>query len=334
MGIFSRKRGPVSTAGLLLDQTWDDPSLDTAYAAVRGGDLSLGLELLKTSPLSTDLRSIRVTGLANAAIGRSEQLELELQASPRDPDLLAWLAQTLVFEAWQVRTAMLAMHVSAQRQATFRDILRTAHEVAEAAIEAAPDDATPWCALQRIALGLRKSPAELESIFGQVLARQPDSYLGHAWQVQTLAPKWSGRPVEDLLQFGLDTAAKSQSGRALGPGILSLALAEGMVDIMGDETREQSERSWRFGQLVYDRKERLVDAEGRWWRRGHQPEAADLEAHQAVVYVLRILGRPILAMEHAKQANGRVSSIPWRMSGDADDPLTAFATAVANEMRT
>jgi hypothetical protein len=334
VGIFSRKRGPVSTDGLLLDQTWDDPALDHAYAAVRHGDLSAGLDLLKVSPISTDLRAIRLTGLANAAIGRSEQLELQLQALPRDPDLLVWLAQTMVFEAWEVRTAKRAVHVSGQQFSTFFSILQSAHEVVAAAIQASPDDATPWGTLQWVGLGLQKSPGEKQLIFGHLLDRQPDSYLGHARQVQILAPKWTKGPVEDLLRFGRDTAYKSQPGRALGPGILALAFAEAAPEIMQDESMEREERLKRLQHLIYDRREMLVDAGAGWWRPGHQPEAADLEAHQAMAFTLRLLGRPELAMVHATQARGRVSFNPWAMSDRGHGVLTGFATAVAEQMRT
>jgi hypothetical protein len=333
VGIFSRKRRPVSTDGLLLDQSWDDPALDAAYAAVRRGDLSAGLDLLKVSPLSTDLRAIRMTGLANAAIGRSEQLELRLQALPGDPELLVWLAQTMVFEAWEVRTAKRAVNVSGQRFATFHSILQTANEVLGAAIEAAPDDATPWCTLQWVGLGLQISPAEKETVFGNVLARQPDSYLAHARQVQILAPKWTQGPVENLLRFGRDTAYKSQPGRALGPGILALTFAEASPAIMHDETIERPARIERLQHLVVGHKEMLLDARAGWWRSGHLPEAADIEAHQAMAYTLRFLSRPELAMEHATQTRGRVSFNPWAMAADEYDALTGFASAVANRMR-
>jgi hypothetical protein len=332
VGIFSRKRGPVSTDGLLLDQTWDDPALDAAYAAVRGGDLTAGLELLKVSPASTDLRAIRMTGLANAAIGRSEQLELRLQALPRDPDLLVWLAQTMVFEAWEVRTAKRAVHVSGQQFATFFSILQSAHEVVAAAIKAAPHDATPWCTLQWVGLGLQKSAKEKQLIFGHVLDRQPDSYLAHARQVQALAPKWTKGPVDELLRFGRDTAYKSQPGRALGAGILALAFAEAIPAIMNDEPGERPERIKRLQHLILDRRQMVIDAGAAWWRPERQPEAADLEAHQAMAYTLRLLNRPDLAMFHATQTRGRVSFSPWASSVDGPG-LTAFADALANQMR-
>ena len=333
MGIFSQKRPQVSTDGLLLDQTWDDPALDLAYAAVRGGDLSAGLDLLKVSPPSTDLRAIRMTGLANAAMGRSEQLELHLQALPGDRDLLVWLAQTLVFEAWEVRTAQRAVNVSGQRFATFHSILQTANDVLAAAVEAAPDDATPWGALQWVALGLEMSPTDKGTVFANAIARQPDSYLAHARHVQTLAPKWTRRPVEELLRFGRDTAYKSQAGRALGPGILALTFAEAIPEIAQDETRERPERNLRLQQLIIERKEMLLDARAGWWRPGHEPETADLEAHQAMAFTLRLLSEPELAMEHATQTRGRVSFNPWAMSADGHDALTGFATAVASRMR-
>jgi hypothetical protein len=332
VGIFSRRRR-VSTEGLRLDQSWDDPELDAAYAAVRAGDLSTGLGLLKASPISTDLRAIRMTGLANAALGRSEQLELRLQALPGDPELLVWLAQTLVFEAWEVRTAERAVNVSSQQFATFHSILRTANDLITVAIEAAPDDATPWCPLQWVALGLQFSVKDKELVFANAVARQPDSYLVHARQVQILAPKWTRGPVEDLLRFGRDTAYKTQPYRALGTGILSLVLAEASVDIAHDPTRPQSERQARLQSLILDRRDMLLDARANWWRPGHHPEPADIEAHQAAAFAFRLLSRPELAMEHAAHTKGRVSFNPWAMSADGYDALTGFATAVADKMR-
>ncbi|WP_405057851.1 hypothetical protein OG474_34665 [Kribbella sp. NBC_01505] len=327
MGIFSRKQPPISTEGLLLDQTWDDPPLDAAYAAVRHGDLSTGLMLLKSSPHSTDLRSIRMTGLANAAIGQSEALELRLEALPGDPDLLCWLAQTLVFEAWEVRSAYRATHVSQQQFTTFHDILRTANRVVTDAIDGSPDDVTPWIALQWIALGLQFSLDDKWLVFRNALARQPDSYLAHARHVQTIAPKWTRRPVEELLQFGRDAAFASQPGRALGPGILALVFAEAIAEIAGD----QANRDARLKELIVGRSSILTDAITRWWNPGHLPEAADQEAHQAVAFTLRAFSHAEHALQHANLTRGRISHNPWWISGN--DPLTGFATARANRMR-
>lgn len=326
MGIFSRKPRVVSTDGLLLDQSWDDPALDSAYGAVRRGDLSAGLDLLKASPAGTDQRSIRMTGLANAAIGHSEQLELRLETLPGDPDLLGWLAQTLVFEAWEVRTAQRAVHVSGQQFATFHSILGTANEVVTYAIDAAPDDVTPWITLQWIALGLQFSAQDKELVFGNALARQPDSYLAHARQVQIRAPKWTRGPVDHLLQFGRDTAYKSQPGRALGPGVLALVFSEAIVQIMHDETRARPERVARLQTLIINQLEMLTDGIGRWWHPGHLPEAADTEAHQAVAFTLWMLDRRAPALEHARLTRGRVSFNPWGMSA-GQDALTGFASA-------
>jgi len=314
---------------MLLDHTWDDPALDAAYAAVRRGDLSTGLALLKSSPLNTDQRSIRMTGLANAATGQSEALELRLEALPGDPDLLCWLSQTLVFEAWEVRSAYRAAHVSDQQFATFHSILRTANHRVTEAIDGSPDDVTPWIALQWIALGLQFSLDDKWLVFRNALARQPDSYLAHARHVQTIAPKWTRRPVEELLQFGRDVAFGSQPGRALGPGILSLVFAEAIAEIVNND---RANRDARISELIVGRSSMLTDAITRWWNPGHHPEAADAEAHQAVAFALRAFGHAEQAQHHATLTRGRVSHNPWWISGE--DPLTGFATAVAQGMRT
>lgn len=331
MGIFSRKpKGPISTDGLVLDRAWADPELDAAYEAVRTGNLDAGLYLLKDSPASTDLRCIRVTGLGKAAIGRSEQLEARLQTLPNDPDLLVWLGQTLVFEAWEVRTGLSAEFVSRQRFATFHDILATASGVLDAATEVAPDDSAPWAVLQWAALGLQVSREDKDHVFTAALARQPDCFAAHAGRVQVLAPKWSDEPLTELVRFGDETAVNAQPGRALA-AVFAMALAEVHLDVISDDSLTRLQRGARYTREITARKDFLLATRAKWWQAGRSPEPADIEAHGLMAFALRACDLRDAAMEHAALTLGRITTVPWAYTGTGE-PLVSFATAVAEGM--
>jgi hypothetical protein len=331
MGIFSRKQpGVVTTDGLRLDQAWADPDLDTAYAAVRGGDLATGAELLKATGQNTDLRSFRVVGLGKAAIGHSEQLELRLEAVPGDPDLLLWLGQTLVFEAWQVRTDAWAADVSEQRFATFHDILRTAAEVLDYGIAAAPDDAAPWEVLQWVATGLHASVDDKNDIFRAAMERHPVGYQAHSGRVQALAPKWSGLDIGQIVRFGDQTVANALPGSALC-AVAAMVANEVWVDVLTDGESTKLERADRYTREVTGRKDTLLAARDKWLVPGREPEVADISAHGTMAFALKTVGARAAAMEQAALTQGRIESVPWAYT-NAPDPLTAFATAVTNHM--
>ncbi|MFI5713141.1 hypothetical protein [Kribbella sp. NPDC051620] len=332
MGIFSRKQAPaqVSTDGLLLDRGWADPELDAAFEAVRKGDLAVGLELLKATEPNTDQRSIRVGGLGEAATGRSEQLELFLEAAPGDPDLLLWLGRVLVSEAWEVRSGKRAKEVSDQQFATFHDILATAGAVVNTAIDQAPDDASPWDVLQWIALGLQASPEDKDHIFRSACERQPDSYAAHSGRVQVLAPKWSGRDIAELVRFGDETVSKAKPGAVLN-SVLGMVAAEVWIDVLSDSELTKLQRGARYTREITNRKDALLAASAKWLIPGRAPQAADISGHGTMAFALMKAGAKQAAMDHATLTQGRIESLPWGYSG-GDDPLMTYATAVAKQM--
>ncbi|WP_406052734.1 hypothetical protein [Kribbella sp. NBC_00889] len=328
MGIFSRKAVDVSR--LRLDQAWADPELDRAYAAVRAGDLSTGMALLKATPVNTGLRSVRVVGLGQAAVGHSEQLELRLEALPGDADLLLWLGQTLVFEAWEVRSGSLAKYVSEQQFASFHDVLGTAGAVLNHAIDAAPDDAAPWEVLQWVTVGPQSSMEVKDKVFRSAVDRHPDSYAAHSGRVQVLAPKWSGLELAELVHFGHQVVANAQPGSALC-AVAAQVINEVWVDVLGDSELSRLQRGARLTHEVSNRREELLAARDKWWTPGREQQPEDISAHGAMAFALKAVGAKAAAMEHAALTTGRIESLPWGYT-NAPDPLTAFATAVAHQM--
>ncbi|MEV8378134.1 hypothetical protein AB0P21_35675 [Kribbella sp. NPDC056861] len=320
----------ISTDELRLDQAWSDLDLDAACAAVRRGDLAGGMVLLKKTPASLDVRSIRVFGLGQAAIGRSELLEMRLTARPRDPDLLLWLGQTLVAEAWEVRRSAAAEHVSGQRAATFQQILKRASVALRAAIDAAPDDAVPWEVLQWAALGMQKESLEKEFIFDSAVERNPDSFAAHVGRVQVLAPKWSVLELGELVGFGELVAGKAKPGSVLG-AVLAYVIAEVYLDVMADGSAAKVRRLTRE---VGNQREAVLAARDRWWVVDRVAEAPDVAAHGAMAFALKVTGASGAAMEHAALTGGRIETLPWAytQTTSTGDPLVGFATAVANNM--
>ncbi|TDD54495.1 hypothetical protein E1263_27010 [Kribbella antibiotica] len=328
MGIFSRKGAPgLDVSALSLDQAWRDADLDAAYAAVRQGDLSTGLALLKVTPANTNLRSIRATGLAKAAVGRSEQLELRLEAYPKDPDLLLWYGQVLVFEAWSVRTGQRAKNVSAQQFTMFHDILRTAAEVLQGAIVSAADDAVPWEVLQWAALGLQADLEDKAEIFHAALVRHPGSYAAHTGRVQVLAKKWSGLELAELVDFGDSVVSRARPGSVLCT-IAANVFNEVWLEIASDKDSPRVERMKRYTSGITARRTELLAARGKWWNDARTPDPADTSAHGAMAFALKWASAKSEAMEHANRTEGRIESVPWGYVGG----VSGFAEAVGKRM--
>jgi hypothetical protein len=318
MGIFSRKKRLPQTGGLILDRTWADRELDAAVAAVEAGDLDTALAGFTKQ--TGDRRAIWNGGLSEAAKGRSEQLEARLEeAGGKDPDLLLWLAQTLVLEGWEVRTARRAKDVSEQQAETFHRILRTAHEVVELAIEVAPDDATPWTVYQWVAIGLGADLGTHEQLFQEAVARHPDSYAAHGNKVHAIAPKWYGTSIEEMLAFGAETADKAAPGSVLG-GVLGKAVAEARLHVFNFSDANAVKKIAAATKLANTWADPLIAAREKWLRPGRAPEAPDLDAHNYYAYLLK--NHREAGKESADAMFNRVSSVPWAYSGD---PLEAFA---------
>jgi hypothetical protein len=329
MGIFSRKSSTKSsTEGLILDRTWADQELDVAVAALEAGDLETPLEMLKAQTFDPDRRAIWVGGLGRAALGRSEQLRARLDSSPNDPELLVWLAQTLVAEAWEARTAKAAKYVSTQQFTAFHEILSMAHEVVKAAIAAAPDDPVPWTVYQWIAIGLGGSRDVHDQIFEAALTRQPDSHAAHSNRVQVIAPKWYGTSTDELLRFGEETAAKAGSGRVLGT-VLAEAVIEAAFAVLRDTDMNLAKRVLASSRLADQWRAAVLEGREKWLQPDRCREPADLIAHNNYAYFLRNTHADI-ARSHAASLYGRVSSVPWCYRGE---PVESFAKAFPRDKR-
>ncbi|GAB3834865.1 hypothetical protein [Kribbella italica] len=318
MGIFTRKKRLSPTDGLILGRTWVDRELDAAVAAVEAGGFDTALAGLKEQ--NGDRRGIWNAGLAEAAKGRSEQLEARLEdVGGRDPDLLVWLAQTLVLEGWEVRTGYVASMVSDQQFRTFHDILRTAREVVEAAIEVAPDDPTPWTVYQWVAIGLGADLDRHEELFQEAIARHPTSYAAHGNKVHAIAPKWYGTTIEEMLAFGAETADQAAPGSVL-VGVLGKAVAEARLHVFGFTDASAMKKVAAATKLANTWTDPLIAAREKWLQPGRAPEAPDLDAHNYFAYLLkkhRDEGRA-----SADAMFNRVGTLPWAYGGD---PLEAFA---------
>jgi hypothetical protein len=320
MAIFSRKKSAPSAGGFVLDRTWADRELDTAVAAVEAGDLERPLEMLKAQTLDPDRRTTWVIGLGQPSMGLSRQLQTRLETVPGDPELLAWLASTLVAEAWEVRTDLRAKYVSKEQFREFHEILAVAHDVVKAAIDAAPDDPAPWAVYQWIALGLGASQDQHLQIFEAALDRQPDNHAVHSHRVQTIAPKWGGKSVDGLLKFGEETAAKAKSGRVLGT-VLVEAVVEAELSVLTEGEGNMAKRVLASSRLADHWRDSVLASREKWLQPDRYQEPADLVAHNNYAYFWRSLDTP-LARSHAASLHGRVNSLPWSYSGD---PLKTFA---------
>lgn len=212
--------------------------------------------------------------------------------------------------------------MSEQRFATFHDILATAKEVVEAAIDVAPDDAAPWNVYQWVAIGLGAPLETHQELFNEATARHPDNYQAHTSFVHASAPKWYGTTIEAMLDFAVQASERALPGRVLGT-VLTDAVAEARLHVLSISEESRTKKLAALVKLSSKWEEPLIASHQKWLQPDRVREAPDLQAHNNYACLLKNVGK-----DHGRVSAdamfGRVSTLPWGYFGD---PLEEFAKA-------
>ncbi|WP_116023710.1 hypothetical protein [Thermomonospora umbrina] len=329
MGLFRRrKQDPTS----LVDRfekgaTPADTALKAGVEAVADGHLAAGVVLLGETRQDPELRSCRMGALADAAIGRSRQIADLAALESHNPDLWAWLGDTIVLEAWAIRGGGYASTVGTDRFKVFWSTLESAYEPLMRAVKLFPEDAAPWETLMWFGLGMQRERETLDGYWEELTARCPTLWMGHWARLQTVSAKWTGSH-DEMFAFARDTAERAPRGSLL-TGMVPLAHFEfwlseerRLIDAGRGAMALVKEEVRRFGG------EHLaeVKAADDKWRRDMRPHLYDIGAHHLFggFYARNIMDDDAeeRARWHLSRVGNRVAAAPWDYDGG--DPVENF----------
>lgn len=320
------------------DPAFGDGELRRARDAAAMGGWEAVRDLLAATGEDWQLRTHRITVLANAAVGLEWPRAWRL-AEPNNPD-----AHTVAVHAEAVRLhGMIIRRDPAATDQAAIDFVTRAREAAERS----PLDPTPWISLLSLAgvLGdsgievARWSDLSFESgarswlWFQEAVARHPDSWHAHHRMHEAqLSRLRTGRPHDlvSLLDFATAAAAHAPVDSPLrvlplwAHTELRLAGVAGLLN--------PAEREW-----LAQRNEQDVEDAHRHWFGGQDPAG-----HPAAPYDLNILayqlvetGRRALAGPVFAAIGSAATTSPWaqaaRLSGAASGPEAFLAARAAAE---
>jgi hypothetical protein len=280
--------------------------LDHAVDAVHGGYLAAGVRALAEARHDPELRSLRVEGLAKAAVGASRSVEAAAGEDSANPDLWLWLGRTRVEEAWRMRPGARARAVQAAGFNAYAARMRAARGPLITAARLWPADPVPWESLLWAALGLDADREEKDELWRQAYRRNPTLYGAHVARVVSLSPQWGGLQEEmfDFARTAAGTAGREDPRAALLP----LAYFEYFVQERHGIIRAAA--SWFTAAESRD-----VQAAARRWFEGRSPHPRTIEAHNIFGAAFHLADSRRPARQHLLRTQGRPSSLPWTYLG-------------------
>lgn len=322
-----------------MDRCAGDVELRQARDVALKGDWSAARELLVKTGKDWDRRTHRVDVLASAAASRPRWLRAWLDQEPTNPDAKVVVAWSEVHRAWTARGAARAGYTSREAFSQFFSILAGAGELCQQAVDAAPDDPTPWVTRLWLAIGQEHSHEAVRGYWQELTDRDPVSRIGHNAALQYWCHKWHGSH-ELMYEFARQAAAAAPAGSPLALQPLQ-AHFEYVLDLRADYAMRlrngwkpsEAERSqwadhWRTDEAQADLTAALESWPG---PHGGQPTHA-LAVHDRSVLAFALVQAQWWPQAAAQfQAMGRYGyEYPWYYEGD---PAKEFVKARAQALR-
>jgi hypothetical protein len=164
---------------------------------------------------------------------RVQALEAWLAARPESAAAHVALSKALIYWGWRARGAGSVD----EEPKEFKERLRRAWDLAQAA-RALPDkDAEAWRALLGAGTALQKETAELEALFQQALAEEPAQERLHQARASYLSPRWFGEPGQ------WEAYAEKAAAERGEPGLYAL-IAESQADYYGESLFQETKLAW------------------------------------------------------------------------------------------
>ncbi|MFD9732918.1 DUF4034 domain-containing protein [Umezawaea sp. NPDC059074] len=206
-----------------------DPVLAHALSEARMGRWRHAAALIAEAVHDWDGRAHVVGALAEVGARDDTWLTRWRSELPDDPHLAVVDAEAWVRLAWEVRGSAPDWETSDEHLRAFQRVLRRAETAAEHAVEAFPEDPTPWWSLVMVASGLDYEHERFGPIWDGLTARAPSHRAGHERALGYWSERWCGS--HDL--------AFAFAERATSPSLAALPLHAAL------ETVEDDPAAWR-----------------------------------------------------------------------------------------
>ncbi|MEV0717071.1 hypothetical protein [Asanoa sp. NPDC050611] len=192
---------------LVLDRSAADYDLATVRRALAARDWATAAGVVARQPGDTRTRMISWAGEdADRAF-----LAGVHAADPADSTAAAMLAERMITDAWEVRTAQRAVHVSAEQFTRFHAMLRETEELLVEATARQPADPALWTLRLITARGLQLGEAEARRRYAALAAVDPCPVTGQLLLLQQLCPKWGGS-LEAMHAFAAESTMAAPEG--------------------------------------------------------------------------------------------------------------------------
>lgn len=286
-----------------------DPLTRAGCESVRKGELKAGLTLLADTREDPEARVYVVEALGRAAVETPGEVAGLAAEGGDEADVLLWLGNVLLSRALRGPGG-----TAADRKG-FEAALTEARIPLVRAARRHPDDASPWVALQTVAMGLGVDRDEKDRLWREVSERVPDLLPAHMTRVRTLSATRGGS-VEEMFAAAGASADIAPKGSPLS-SVLALAHAE---FLRGEQKRFVAEGKSDYmahmslGRLHGEPVQELFEF-ARSWAEHAVPHVRDIQAHHLFGWAFHRAGMSDPAHWHLSAVGRFTYDLPWAFFG-------------------
>lgn len=282
------------------------PAEQTAVlAALADGDWEVGAAYVKAAGRDWEERWQRVRILAVTAAEDDAWLLAWRAVKPSHATAALVSAETGVRVAWNARGGQSGSRTTQEQLRLFDELLRTAQKSAhEAQRLADPADPVPYMVEQRIGQGLDYPHEQYETLWAEIVARDPKVLSAHTNALQYWCQKWRGSH-ELALAFAQQSAAGGEPGELLSLLPLLAYLEQDM-----HEPELTTEVFYKDPEIVA-----AVDAAVRDLAAADADDPRAVRMRHMLAYLLFRQDRDAAAAEQFRHIDGYIGALPWTYAG-------------------
>lgn len=278
------------------------PAIDAAL----DGRFEPAAELLRASREARvwEDRDLEVASLGRLALRSPQWLDAWRGSDPDNPDLAVVDARRQVEQAWDQRSHNDASQVSQEQFAAFHELLESATQRIQQAVDGSPGDPVPWGLALRHARGTEVDRETFEGYLSALESTDPHHYGARYEAMQFVCAKWFGSH-EEMYEF-----ARASVEAAPGEARVQSLLLDAVLEHLGADPSALTQDTERVEEAI-TRARGFLDA---------NPEAG----HHLTAQTRNVLARVLFNLERHREAYEQMQAIgphatsyPWRYWGDA-----------------
>ncbi|MFC7490863.1 MULTISPECIES: hypothetical protein [unclassified Knoellia] len=278
------------------------PAIDAAL----DGQFEPAAELLRRSRegRAWEDRDVDVANLGRLSLRAPQWLDAWHESDPDNPDLAVVDARRLVEQAWERRSHNDASQVSQEQLAAFHQLLESATQRIQQAVDGSPGDPVPWALALRHAHGTEVDRETFEGYLSALESTDPHHYGARYEAMQFVCAKWFGSHDEmyEFARASVEAAPREARVQSL--------LLDAVLEHLGAEPSALTQDPERVEEAIA-RARGFLDANP---EAGHQLTA---QTRNVLARVLFHLERHGEAYEQLQAMGPHATSYPWRYWGDA-----------------